>query len=290
MNKIKVAIYIRVSTLDQAEEGYSLDAQERTLRKWAADKKYEVYDLYADRGISGKNIDRRPEMRRLLEDAKEQRFDLVLFWALSRFTRSVSDLYRIMEKFTRWNISLASYTEAFDTSTPMGRAMIGVVGVFAQLERELTSERVSAAIQERALKGKPTCHEVLGYDYDKKTHNLYINEMEAEQVRFIFESYLIYKNLSQVAEICREKGYTGKRGRMPSAYTMYRILVNAIYCGYNNYHNETYPGTHEPIITIDTYNKVQTLLKRQGKIVGRKRLSEIKTVKPLTTSDVRAKM
>lgn len=89
----RVAIYIRVSTLDQAREGYSLEAQEKTLRKWCIDRKYEVADLYADRGISGKDIEHRPDMSRLLKDAKEGKFDTVLFWALSRFTRSVSDLY-----------------------------------------------------------------------------------------------------------------------------------------------------------------------------------------------------
>lgn len=129
MESKTVAIYIRVSTLDQAREGYSLDAQERILRKWCDDHKYNVYDLYADRGISAKDIEHRPDMTRLLQDAAHHKFDLVLFWALSRFTRSVSDLYITLEKFTKWNIAIASYTESFDTSTPMGRAMIGIVGV-----------------------------------------------------------------------------------------------------------------------------------------------------------------
>lgn len=90
-NKKQVAIYIRVSTLDQARDGYSLDAQEKTLRKWCEERKYNVYDLYADKGISGKDIKHRPDINRLLNDAKNGKFDLVLFWALSRFTRSVSD-------------------------------------------------------------------------------------------------------------------------------------------------------------------------------------------------------
>lgn len=92
-NKVlRVAIYIRVSTYDQAREGYSLEAQENALRKWCADRNYQVYEIYADRGISGKDIDHRPDMKRLLQDAKEEKFDMVIFWALSRFTRSVSDL------------------------------------------------------------------------------------------------------------------------------------------------------------------------------------------------------
>lgn len=273
-NKKRVAIYIRVSTLDQAREGYSLEAQEKTLRKWCDDRKYIVFGLYADRGISGKDIEHRPDMNRLLKDAKENRFDTVLFWALSRFTRSVSDLYSTMENFQKWNISMVSYTEAFDTSTPMGRAMIGIVGVFAQLERELTSERVSAAMAERASQGKRTCSEVLGYDKSGKD-SFVINDTEAEYVRFCFEQYLIRKNLSEVAKEARERGYRGKRGKMPEACSIQKIITRPIYCGYNSFCGNIYKGNFDGIIDIETFNKVQSLLKRQGKVSGRKRIEEL---------------
>ena len=273
-DKKRVAIYIRVSTLDQAREGYSLEAQEKTLRKWCDDRKYIVYDLYADKGISGKDIEHRPDMNRLLNDAKNGSFDLVLFWALSRFTRSVSDLYSTMEKFQKWNVSMVSYTEAFDTSTPMGRAMIGIVGVFAQLERELTSERVSAAMAERATQGKRTCSEILGYDLEGKD-SFKINEKEAEYVRFCFSEYLLRKNLSEVAKEAKARGFKGKRGKVPTAYSVQKILTRTQYCGYNIFCGEVYKGDYEPIIDIETYNKVLALLKRQGKTVGRKRIEPL---------------
>lgn len=273
----RVAIYIRVSTLDQAREGYSLEAQEKTLRKWCTDRKYIIHDLYADRGISGKDIEHRPDMSRLLCDAKEGKFDMVIFWALSRFTRSVSDLYTTMEKFQKWNISMVSYTEAFDTSTPMGRAMIGIIGIFAQLERELTGERVSAAMSERATQGKRTCSEVLGYDKHGKD-SFTINQKEAEYVKFCFTQYLLRKNLSEVALACREKGYRGKRGKIPTAYSIQKIITRPIYCGYNSFCGKIYKGSYEPIIDVDIFNKVQSLLKRQGKISGRKRIEELVTI------------
>ena len=267
---LHVAIYIRVSTLDQAREGYSLDAQERTLRKWCADRKHEIYDVYIDPGISGKDIDHRPEMVRLMEDAKNKHFDTVLSWALSRFTRSVSDLYTTMSKFQTWGISLVSYTESFDTSTPMGRAMIGIVGVFAQLERELTSERVSACLAERARQGKRTCNEILGYDLDGRD-SFKIVSKEAEYVRFVFDRYLVYKNLSQVAELCRQRGYHGKRGCLPTAYTVQVILRRPQYCGYNTFKGELYKGNYEPIISVEIYNRAQTIMSRQGRSTGRTR-------------------
>lgn len=272
--QLKAAIYIRVSTLDQAREGYSLEAQEASLRKWCADHKYEVYDLYADRGISGKDIDHRPDMRRLMRDAEAHYFDVVVFWALSRFTRSVEDLYETMSNFQEWGISMVSYTESFDTSTPMGRAMIGIVGVFAQLERELTGERVKAAMMTRALKGKRTCSEILGYDLKGKD-SFVINEREAEYVWFCFEKYLERKNLSEVAELCRQRGYRGKRGKIPSAWSISVILTRPQYCGYNTFCGEIYKGDYEPIVDVQMFNKVQALLRRQGKMIGRKRIIEI---------------
>lgn len=273
----RVAIYIRVSTLDQAREGYSLEAQEKTLRKWCDDRRYEVFDLYADKGISGKDIEHRPDMNRLLKDAKEGKFDIVLFWALSRFTRSVSDLYSTMEKFQQWNVAMVSYTEAFDTSTPMGRAMIGIVGVFAQLERELTSERVSAAMAERASQGKRTCSEILGYDLDGKD-SFKINEEEAEYVRFCFSEYLLRKNLLEVANEANKRGFKGKRGKKPTAWSIQKILTRTQYCGYNTFLGEVYKGNYESIIDVETFNKVCSLLKRQGKITGRKRIEPLVTI------------
>ena len=277
------AIYIRVSTLDQAREGYSLEAQEETLRKWCMDHGYEVCDLYADKGKSGKDINHRPDMRRLMDDAENGCFDTVVFWALSRFTRSVTDLYDTMTKFQVWGVSMVSYTESFDTSTPMGRAMIGIVGVFAQLERELTGERVRAAMAVRAAKGKRTCSEILGYDLDGKD-SLKVNPKEAEYVRFCFGAYLERKNLSEVAELCRKRGYRGKRGKIPGAWTVCVILTRPQYCGYNTFLGQIYKGDYDPIVTVQHYNKVQALLRRQGKTVGRTRIYEISNL-PVDSAD-----
>lgn len=268
----KAAIYIRVSTLDQAREGYSLGSQERVLRKWCTDHKYDVFAVYADEGISGKDICHRPQIRKLLDDARDRCFETVLVWALSRFTRSVSDLYATLELLRSCGVSLISYTESFDTASAMGRAMIGVCGVFAQLERELTAERVSAAMLERAKQGKRTCNEVLGYDLDGKD-GLSINPVEAEMVRYIFDRYLVYQNLSAVAELCRLKGYTGKRGRIQTAYSVQIILTRPIYAGYNLYCGQIYKGSHPAIISVETYNRVQKLLKHSR--VGRQRLTPL---------------
>lgn len=266
----RIAIYIRVSTLDQAKEGYSLSAQRRSLEEWSISHKYEITSVYADEGISGKDIQHRPALKQLLDDAAKRQFDLVLVWSLSRLTRSVADLYATWELLNANHISLISYTEVFDTETPTGRAMMGLLGVFAQMEREVTAERVRTAMAERAMQGKRTTNEVLGYDLDGKD-SLKINENEAERVRYIFDRYLEYRNLSAVAELCELRGYRGKRGRLLRAQHIKTILTRPIYIGFNSFCGKYYKGNFEPIISQKVFDRVQNLIGRSNCIEARRK-------------------
>ena len=253
------AIYIRVSTLEQAEDGYSLAAQERTLRDYCKIKGYEVYDIYADEGRSGKDIRGRPEMQRLVKDGIDEKFDIVLVWKLTRFTRTLSDLCATCNILEKHGAYLESYSEAFDSKTTVGRLIRGILGAVAQWEREVIAENVIAAMEERARQGKRTCNEVLGYDLDG-SDSLIINAQEAEVVQYIFDRYLEYRNLSAVAELCRLKGYRGKRGRVFNAWSIRLILTRPIYAGYNSYNGKIFFGQHEPIIPVKVYNRVQHIL------------------------------
>lgn len=253
------AIYIRVSTLDQARDGYSLAAQRKALEDWCITNGHAVYRVYEDAGISGKDIKHRPAMLDMLNDIRSEQIDLVLVWALSRLTRSVADLYDTYNRLQKHGCNIRSYTESFDTATPIGRAMMGICGVFAQMERELTAERVRAAMAERAAQGKRTCNDVLGYDLDG-SDSLTINSAEAECVRYIYDKYLECRNLSAVADLCRVNGYHGKRGRMFKAQHIKTILTRPVYIGYNSFCGQLYKGHFEPIIPKDTWDKVQRLL------------------------------
>jgi len=259
----KVAIYIRVSSLDQARDGYSLAAQERTLKKYCLDKNYTIYKLYADEGISAKDMVHRPAIQILMQDAEEKKFDVVLFWALSRFTRSVSDLYQTVYRLNQLNIDLVSYTEAFDTSTPFGRATIGILGVFAQLERELTSERVSFALNEKFEQNKYTPSYMKGYI--KKNGKLQIIKKEAECIELCFNSYIETQSLSETARILNRAGYKGKRGRAFSANSVKVILKNKLYAGYIKYLTSEKHGSHESIVPLNIFDKVQKVLEQRKK-------------------------
>lgn len=252
------ALYIRVSTLDQAREGYSLAAQQAALEAWAAQKGYATH-LYADEGISGKDIDHRPAMRQILADVEAGKIAVVAVWALSRLTRSVADLYATWELLAAHGVGLVSHTEGFDTSSPTGRAMMGLLGVFAQMEREITAERVRAAMAERAAQGKRTCHCVLGYD-PVGADDLVPNPREAEIIQYIFAKYLEHRSLSAVAELCRIKGYHGKRGREMCAWSVRIILSRPIYAGYNSWHGQLIKGSHQPLVSVSDFNRVQRLL------------------------------
>lgn len=272
--KKNVALYIRVSTREQDMEGYSLDSQTRTLTEYCSTHGFNVYKIYSDEGISAKDIKHRPGVIQLLADAKERKFEIILVWKLTRFSRSLANLIAVCEDLEKYGVMLVSYSEAFDCTTPAGRMVRNMLGSVAQFEREVIGENVYMGMLERACQGKRTCNEVLGYDIEGKD-DLRINPKEAEYVRFCFESYLQYKNLSQVAELARRKGYKGKRGKFPTAYSVCVIITRPIYCGYNTFDGKLFKGNHTPLVTVNEFRRVQHLLKGQGKIYGRTRLIDL---------------
>ena len=263
------AIYIRVSTAEQAEEGYSLPAQERQLRKWCDDHEHVVYNVYADEGISGKDIKHRPAMLQLLKDAESDAFEIIVFWSLSRFTRSVADLYDTWGMLQKHGIGIVSLTEGFDASTPMGRAMMGMLGIFAQMEREITAERVLAAMDERARQGFRTSSRVLGYD--TADDSLRVNVDEASKVIWMFSSYRRNQNIATVSALAKSMDLCGKNGKPLSAESVHKILTNPIYCGYNVWHGQAIKGDHTAIISPKEYNEIQSIIDLRGGVVGRPR-------------------
>lgn len=260
------ALYTRVSTTRQAEEGYSLAAQKRTLTEWAEQHGYEPA-YYEDAGKSAKDIMHRPEMLRLIEDAKNGKIKILVVWALSRSFRSVADLCNTQQLLASYGVGFASYTESFDATTPAGRLVMYILGAVAQMEREVTAERVALAMEERALQGKRTCNSVLGYNL-AGADSLVPNPEEAEMVRYIFAKYLEHRSLSAVAELCRLQGYQGKRGRVMTPWSVRLILTRAIYAGYNSWRGQLIRGQHEPLVTLSDYNRVQRLLAKAA--TGRK--------------------
>ena len=148
MKPTKVAIYARVSTQEQ-DPGLQLSE----LRQYIKDRGWTVYREYVDKGQSGAK-DSRPELNKLVADAKRRRFDVVLVWKFDRFARSVKHLVNSLYEFKALGIDFVSLTEGIDTSTPLGEAMFSIIGAMAQLERDLIRERVTAGMKRARDKGK----------------------------------------------------------------------------------------------------------------------------------------
>jgi site-specific DNA recombinase len=280
IDHILVALYIRVSTEEQAKAGFSLDGQEEALREYCRRMGFEVYKLYRDDGISAKNIKDRPGLVSMLEDAKKGLFNVIIVWKLNRLTRNVHDLSCIELLLNKQCIILQSCTEGFDSSTPSGRMIMYMLCTIAQYDLDSISENVKLGNQNRAKKGLRTCNHVLGYDIVGK-NELKINPDESKWIKFIFEKYLEFKNLSTVARLCRENGFSGKRNAPPHPFGITKILSRPIYCGYNYYGGAVFKGNHEPIIDVDVFNNVQRLLLQQGRFSGRKRLHQLMYIKQL---------
>lgn len=262
---MRVAIYIRVSTPSQAAEGYSLSMQENTLRQYCESKGYEVVEVYEDAGLSAKDIMGRPELNRLIGDATKDFFDVVLVWKLSRFTRSLTDLCAACTLLESHGCYLESYSEAFDSRSPVGRMIRGVLGVVAQWEREVISENVAAALRERATQGKTTTFNVLGYDYIKGSNTLLVNPVESNVVNFLAATYINTRCLNQTASIAKELDLRGKRGAPLTAWSIETILTRIVYCGFSTWHDEIFLGSHDPIMPLYAFNEIQLALASEGR-------------------------
>lgn len=250
-----VAIYVRVST-DIQVDGYSIDEQLERLEKYSDAHSWKIYNKYVDPGYSGGNIDR-PAMLRMIKDAREKKIDVVLVYKLDRLSRSQKDtLYLIEEEFLPNGVDFISMSENFDTSTPFGRAMIGILSVFAQLEREQIKERLAMGHVGRAKAGYWHGGSNVPIGYDFIDGNLVINKYEALQIRQIYKMFLEGETIHGISKYMNEH-YTNKYSSYKDASQTGVILRNRLYIGKIKYKGQEYDGVHEPIIDEETFNRVQ---------------------------------
>lgn len=260
MKKRKAAIYIRVSTDAQAEEGYSIEAQKEQLTAYCVSKSIKNYEYYIDGGWSGSNIDR-PELQRLIKETKEGKISHCIVYKLDRLSRSQKDtLYLIEDVFNPNNVDFVSLNESMDTSTPMGRLMLGILSAFAQLERENIRMRTRMGMQERVKSGlwMGGGKVPFGYDYDKQK-GILVPNADAEKVRQIYDLYLKGYSAQNIANII---------GLKYDRLTM-QILKRKTNYGVIEYNGEEYEGKHEAIISKETYDlAMQEMARRSERYTG----------------------
>ncbi|MFL0167937.1 recombinase family protein [Candidatus Clostridium helianthi] len=278
----KVAIYCRVSTTEQAEEGYSIGEQERLLSDNCIKHGDTIYKVYADKGISGKNIKSRPALKELLKDAQEGKFDSVLVWKMNRISRSLKDVLNIIDLFEKYNITFKSATEPFDTTTPSGKMQFQMMALIGEFERGTIAQNVKMGMMARAREGRWNGGIVFGYDVKERENStnkkrrdteLVINEKEAEVIRAIFTKYSEGNGYKAITNYINKFGYTTKRGKAFSVGSIKDILMNPIYIGkirYNvrpnwsekrrrnkNSNPLIVDGIHKSIIGQELWDKVQ---------------------------------
>ena len=257
---VRCAIYTRKSVEEGLEQEFnSLDAQRLACENYAASqisKRWQVLpDRYDDGGFSGGNTNR-PALKRLLEDIKAGKIDLVLFYKIDRLSRSIADFAELLKFFDAHNVNFCSVTQELNTATSAGRMMVNILITFAQYEREVITERVRDKMAASRLRGKWVGGTVpVGYKVvDKK---LVVVPEQAETVRWIFSRYLQIQSPKQIAfELNRMEG-----GSKWTNARVSRILVNYTYIGKVCYHGEVVDGEQDGIIDEEIWDRVQERLR-----------------------------
>ena len=274
MSKVlRCAIYTRKSSEEGLEQGFnSLHAQREACEAYVLSQAGEGWTalptVYDDGGYSGGSMER-PGLQALLADIQRDLVDIVVVYKVDRLTRALSDFARMVELFDAHGVSFVSVTQAFNTTTSMGRLTLNVLLSFAQFEREVTGERIRDKIAASKAKGmwmggRPP----LGYDgVDRK---LVINTAEAEVVHHVFGRYLELGSVTALEPDLRARGVVSKRwvnkqgqlvgGAEFSRGALYHLLGNPVYRGAIRHRDRLYPDAHPPIIDEATWTAVQTKL------------------------------
>ncbi|HDG3923622.1 TPA: recombinase family protein [Staphylococcus aureus] len=280
MKKKRIGGYIRVSTEKQVM-GYSIEGQITQIEQYCQFNGYELVDIYADRGISGKSMNR-PELQRMLNDAKNGKLDCVMVYKTNRLARNTSDLLTIVEELHRQNVEFFSLSERMEVKNSTGKLMLQILASFSEFERNTILENIYTGQRQRALEGYYQGNLPLGYNNipDNKKE-LMINQHEANIVKYIFESYAKGHGYRKIANALNHKGYVTKKGNPFSISAVTYILSNPFYIGkiqfakYKDWNDKRRKGLndkpviaegkHTPIISQDLWDKVQARKKQVSK-------------------------
>jgi site-specific DNA recombinase len=281
---IRCGIYTRKSTDEGLDQSFnSLDAQREAAESFINSQRQEGWAVspqkYDDGGYTGANMDR-PALKRLLADVQSGAVNCVVVYKVDRLSRSLLDFSRIMDTLDKHGATFVSVTQQFNTTSSMGRLTLNILLSFAQFEREMISERTRDKMGAARRKGKWVGgNPVLGYDVAPQGGSLVVNQDEAQRVRGIFALYLELGSLIPVVEELdrrgwRMKSWTTREGRQTGGkpfakHNLYNLLTNMIYAGKVDYDGQVYDGEHQRIVDDETWNRVQTALKRNGRRGGR---------------------
>lgn len=253
-----VGIYIRVSTEEQAKEGYSIPAQKERLTSYCKAMGWNDYKLYIDEGVTAKDM-KRPKLQLLLDDVKKRRISLILVYRLDRFTRRVKDLHKMLEMLEANGCAFKSATETYDTSTAMGKLFITIVAALAEWETDNLSERVKMALENKVSGGERVGNIPFGYDLGEG-NKLVKNEEGKKYMLDMVEKYETGWSLNRIANYLNL--VNGSRNW--TANTVLRIFSNPALYGATRWVDKVYENTHEGYITKERWEKLQLIMEDRG--------------------------
>ncbi len=259
-----IALYVRVSTTEQYENGYSIEEQIDRLKSFCAAYGWSDTEIYTDAGFSGATT-LRPALKRLLFAVQTHKVDKVIVYKLDRLSRSQKDTLMLIEDvFLANGCDFISVSENFDTSTAFGKAMIGILAVFAQLEREQIKERMAMGREGRAKQGlfHGSSQVPIGYDYIDG--HLIVNDFEAMQIRKAFKMYCAGKSPYKIADELNAQGLTHKYGPWKQM-TVSDCLSRQVYCGKIIHNGVLYNGEHRPIIDQALFDEANFLKEQRSR-------------------------
>ena len=267
MNEEKriAGIYIRVSTLDQAREGFSLGEQEARLKDFCKAKQYEVYKVYADEGISAKN-DKRPAYQSMMNDVKNGAINVIVAFKMDRLTRSVYDVEKLMKIVKEAGCDIDCLADESNTTTSNGRMIMRIMTSVSQNEIEKCSERTKLGMVGAIKAGHIPNRTPLGFKRDNK--KLVIDPLNKDIVERVFDLYLEGKSHQTIANIYNQEKVLGKTNWYDS--TIQKILSNELYKGdFVNGRKTKYPTYYEnvvePIVSKEKWNSCQSQKQRNAR-------------------------
>ena len=270
----RCAIYTRKSTEDGLNQEFnSLDAQREACAAYVLSQRHEGWVLipgfYDDGGYSGGTLER-PGLGSLLEEVRAKRVDVIVVYKVDRLTRSLADFAKIVEILDAANASFVSITQAFNTTTSMGRLTLNVLLSFAQFEREVTGERIRDKIAASKKKGM-WMGGVVPLGYEVQDRKLVVNEKDAEQIRFIFERFLALGTVSALQEELAASGIHSKLriarngrtfgGTIITYGALSHLIQNRMYIGEVRHRGQHYPGEHTAIVACGVFQQAQQQMK-----------------------------
>ncbi len=240
------AIYVRVSTQDQVQHGFSLDAQQESLQNYANALGYEIFQIYRDEGKSAKDL-KRPEMQQMLKDAEEGKFSAIFIYKLDRFSRSLKDLIITIDKLKEIGIDFISLQDKIETASASGKLMFHIISAFAEFERNIIGDRTKFGMEKKSKEGGFITKAPRGY---KLVNKELVQEENSKEIQEIFEEFCNSGiSLTKLA----------KKYNMTTA-GIKKLLKNSTYIGKVKFAGRISEGNHKQLISCELFNRVQDKL------------------------------